>query len=381
MSAAPAATPPNAVLDRLLAADPAPLAGKTVFVGFDAFVDLVARPLRAPDGSAGPGSGPGAAQRVPHATLAGFGAFIGARSGRSASVELEERAEKLGGNAPILGNALAALGARVRAVGPYGLPAPHPVFAELARAGELVSVGEPGLSVALEFEDGKLMLALNRAVDRLDYAALAAVLPPDRLLALLSGCDLLAFVNWSEMPGATDLLAGLARDVLPRLPKPVPLLVDLSDCSRRSAADLRDYLDRLAALPPAVPVLLSLNRNEADRVRAALDLPEGLSDAEGVARIHAALRLDWAVLHDRDGATIAHAGGAHAVHSLRNPAPRLLTGAGDNFNAGLCAGRLAGLGPADALALAAATAAHYVSQARSASWTDLRDGDGRRRTP
>jgi len=301
-----------------------------------------------------------------------FGRFVEHRSGRNGSVELEERMEKLGGNTPILAHALGCLGARVETVAPFGLPEPLSCFQPLLAHGELHSVGQPGLSIALEFDDGKLMLAMNREVNRLDYRALTALLPHDRLLALFSACDLLAFVNWSEMPGSTDLLAGLARDVLPRLPKPVPLLVDLSDCTRRSAADLRDYLDRLAALSAGIRKILSLNRNEADRVAEVLGLDPSASDAVNGRRIRDALSLEWVVVHERTHATLVSADGDETWRTnLRRPA--LQTGAGDNFNAGLCAGWLAGLGPRGSLALASRTSAYYVEHARSPGWKDVEE--------
>ncbi len=373
---APVATPDAApsALRRLLrsldaGAGASPLSGRTAFVGFDAFLDHIARPMR---------TGAGQGLRRPFATMLEFGGFVVSRSGRNGSVELEERMEKLGGNAPILANALGVLGARVEVAAPLGLPAPHPCFEPLARFGTLHSIGRPGMSIALEFEDGKLMLAMNREIDRLDYRTLISFLPPDRLRSLLGACDLLAFVNWSELPGATDLLDGLARDVLPFLGKTVPLLVDLSDCTRRETKDLQDYLERLASLPPTIPTILSLNRNESDCVCAALGLDDAARDAaapdiETGRRIREALHLDWVVFHQRDRATLVWDDGAHTVRTRIRTAPLLQTGAGDNFNAGLCAGRLAGLPPADALVLASAASSFYVEHARSAAWADIRD--------
>jgi hypothetical protein len=349
-------------LPRLLSSAEAPLTGQTVFVGFDAFVDWIVRPLRASEAHQSPRY---------FDRMEDFGRFVVQRAGRNGSVELEERMEKLGGNTPILANALGCLGAGIRAVAPFGSPAPHPCFAPLAGYGDLHSVGAPGLSIALEFDDGKFMLAMNRQINHLDYAALTAVLPPPRLIEILSGCDLLAFVNWSELPGSTDILAGLARDVLPALPREVPLLVDLSDCTRRSPAYLRDYLARLAALPPHIRTILSLNRNEADRVCEAMGMEASLSDIEKGRAILDTLRLEWVVFHERTHGTIVWSGGAETHRTRVRRPPVLQTGAGDNFNAGLCAGRLAGLDPGGALALASITSSFYVENGYSPAWNEI----------
>jgi hypothetical protein len=352
----------TAALPRLLAATDAPLAGKTIFVGFDAFVDWIVRPLRASEADQAP-------QYFDR--MEDFGRFVVERAGRNGSVELEERMEKLGGNTPILANALGCLGAGIRAIAPFGAPAMHPCFAPLVRFGDLHSVGEPGLSIALEFDDGKFMLAMNRQINHLDYAALTSVLPPPRLVEILSGCDLLALVNWSELPGATDLLAGLARDVLPSLTREVPLLVDLSDCTRRTPTDLRDYLARLAALPPHIRILLSLNRNEADRVCEAMELDLTDSDSEKGRAILDRLHFEWVVFHERTHGTIVWSGGSESYRTRVRRPPVLQTGAGDNFNAGLCAGRLAGLDPGGALALASLTSAFYVENGYSPAWNEI----------
>ena len=43
-------------------------------------------------------------------------------------------------------------------VGNLGYPNIHPVFADFAKKAQVVSIGEPGHTDALEFDDGKLML-------------------------------------------------------------------------------------------------------------------------------------------------------------------------------------------------------------------------------
>ena len=55
-------------------------------------------------------------------TIADLGERISAASGKSANLELFPRFEKLGGNGPIMANAMLSLGLNVRYIGALGNP-------------------------------------------------------------------------------------------------------------------------------------------------------------------------------------------------------------------------------------------------------------------
>jgi hypothetical protein len=81
------------------------------------------------------------------------------RRGKASNYELVVKQRKIGGNGPIMANALASLGMAVTYVGNLGYPKIDPVFDEMvARMAAVHSIGEPAHTDALEFEDGKLML-------------------------------------------------------------------------------------------------------------------------------------------------------------------------------------------------------------------------------
>src|SRR5690606_257306 len=96
----------------------------TAFLGLDGFVDeiisVVDERRSANDYS-----------RIP--TISALAERIAAAAGRSTNIELVTTRTKLGGNGPIMGNALAALGVRVTYLGALGYPNIHPVFEEFAR--------------------------------------------------------------------------------------------------------------------------------------------------------------------------------------------------------------------------------------------------------
>src|SRR5689334_1561929 len=119
------------------------------FVGMDGFVDEIIHVVDKRDNAE-------SFQRL--RTITDLSQRLAGAAGRSTNVELVNQRTKLGGNGPIMANALARLGIKVTYVGALGYPNLHPVFIEFARRAEVHSIGEPGHTDALEFDDGKLML-------------------------------------------------------------------------------------------------------------------------------------------------------------------------------------------------------------------------------
>ncbi|MGI8965451.1 MAG: PfkB family carbohydrate kinase, partial [Limisphaerales bacterium] len=79
-------------------------------------------------------------------------------AGKSTNIELAVQQTKLGGNGPIMANALAVFGVNVTYLGALGYPTVHPLFQKFAQAVQVHSLAEPGHTDALEFDDGKIML-------------------------------------------------------------------------------------------------------------------------------------------------------------------------------------------------------------------------------
>ena len=68
-----------------------------------------------------------------------------------------------------MANALLSLGLDVRYVGALGNPSIHPVFEEFAKQTDAISLTEPGITTALEFKDGKIMLGNMVSLEQIDY--------------------------------------------------------------------------------------------------------------------------------------------------------------------------------------------------------------------
>src|SRR5580704_12833660 len=132
----------------------------SAFVGLDGFVDEILHVVDKRESAE-------VYQRL--ATIAQLGARLSAAAGKSANVELVNQITKLGGNGPIMANALASFGLKVTYLGNLGYPNLHPVFQEFARRAEVHSIAEPGTTDALEFEDGKIMVGKHTSLKQVNW--------------------------------------------------------------------------------------------------------------------------------------------------------------------------------------------------------------------
>lgn len=346
-------------------------------VGFDGFVDSITR-LVARRASMRPDD------FEPIRTIAEFASRCAAAAGRSTNIERVVAEDRFGGNGPLMAGAFAALGCEVTFLGAIGADdasaAPLPIFAPFAsRCREVVCLGAPGHTMALEFDDGKLMFNETAGVQRVTWDRILDRVGLPRLRAMLDGADLFGMVNWSLCAGVEDIWRGLASDVLPALASPPAIFIDLSDPAKRTDADLHAGLARLVGLALHAPVTLGLNLAEAERVSCVLGVKDrpGSSHALRLPALAQGIRartgLHEVVIHPREGAAASWADGAGSSEGAAwaegpfTPTPRLSTGAGDHFNAGYALARARGLHPELAAHVGAAVSGAYVRDAASPS--------------
>jgi hypothetical protein len=345
------------------------LAGLRALVGLDGFVDTIVTPvgLRRAAGS----------DFTPIATLDELGRRISAAAGKSTNIELYPRSDKLGGNGPIMANALLAAGTAVTYVGALGTPQVHPVFAELAARARVHSLCAPAHTTAVECADGKLMLGVMRSLDEVTYERVLAAVGAARFQAELAEARLVALVNWTMLPHMTSVFSALTSDVLPRLPADPArrFFFDLADPEKRSVEDLRGALTAVARFGPFGRVTLGLNLKEAQQVAVAVGVtPPEAGEASlraAAAAIRSKVDVDTVVIHPRESAACASPGGTAWVPGPYTEQPLITTGAGDHFNAGFSVGQLLGLEPEAALTLGVATSGHYVRTGQSPVAADL----------
>src|SRR6476620_2513803 len=153
----------------------------------------------------------------PVKTIAVFADKIARASGQSTNLELVVKRMKLGGNGPIMANAMAAAGVDVTYVGNLGYPQLHPVFNELAQRARVHSIAEPGHTDALEFEDGKLMLGKHQALKDVNWRNLIERVGLAKLTQMFAEAKLVAVLNWTMLPYLGDIWSKLMSEVFPQL--------------------------------------------------------------------------------------------------------------------------------------------------------------------
>jgi len=345
--------------------------GTPVLVGFDGFVDSI---IHVVDKRYDPDR----FDRM--ATIEAFGRRVLDAAGQSANIELVTRQQKLGGNGPIMANALMSLGLPVTYIGGLGRPDVHPVFADFAAAVEAHTLADPGFTDALEFADGKLMLGKHDALRDIHQDRIDECIGRKTFDAIVGRSRLVGMVNWTMLTRMETVWRRMIDEVLPRddADHRRVVFVDLADPEKRLAADLRRGLGMLTEMAAHADVVLGLNLKESTQVLAALGLPVPEKPEPAIestaAAIRGALALHACVVHPRAGAAAATADGTTAAFAGPYVAePKLSTGAGDNFNAGFCLGLLAGLTLPQCLAAGTGTSGYYVRHASSPTLDALAD--------
>ena len=358
---------PQLVLDQLSGARNK-LAKAKVLVGLDGFVDTIIHVV---------------AQRISAkeytrmSAMSEFGRRISAAAGLSANFEFVTQMVKLGGNGPIMANALDSYGMSVTYLGNLGSPSIHPVFADFAKRARVISVAEPGYTDAIEFEDGKLMCGKHESLAQVTWANILKHLPEEDLIALFQECSLISMVNWTMLPAMGAIWQKIQTRIAPKLKGDKRwLFFDLADPAKRTREDIASALDTIEKFQKHFRVILGLNLQESRQIGEVLGLAAPDDSPEQVTkhaeRILERLQIDTVVVHPTAFAAGADCTGATWVAGPFTPKPKITTGAGDHFNAGFCSGRMLGFDLACSLQVGVATSGFYVRQAKSPRLEDLK---------
>ncbi len=337
------------------------------FVGLDGFVDEIIHVVDKRDNAE-------AYQRVP--TISRFSERIAAAAGHSTNIELVNQRTKLGGNGPIMANALARLGIKVTYVGALGYPNMHPVFNEFARRAEVHSIAEAGHTDALEFDDGKLMFGKSAHFNEITWANIQARFGRDKFIEKFSTADLASFVNWTMVPYMSELWASLLEEFCPS-PKAARrrIFFDLADPEKRTGKDILRALELIPRFEKFFEVILGLNEKEAYEIGAVLGLDTRERSRHGLAalarKIQAEVPISSLVVHPVAYALAAHNGSVAEVDGPFVEKPLITTGAGDHFNSGFCCGRMLDFDHAASVLIGVAASGFYVRSAQTPSIDDL----------
>lgn len=338
-------------------------------IGFDGFVDQIIDVVE---------SRTSAESYQPMRKIVDLSDRIQGASGRSANLELVVKLTKLGGNGPIMANALTKPGVKVTYIGNLGQPL-DPVFEDFASRARVVSIAQPGYTDALEFKDGKLMLGKHQHLRDVTWENVLAAISLDEFVSIADRADLIAANNWTMLPQMDGIWLGISRDVAPRLSsgKRRTFFCDFADPEKRTVESLRHALKLLQLFEDKFEVSLGLNLKEAVQVIEALeiDLASEVSDDVEAAAVAIRSQVDLAcvVIHPRTGASAATRETSATFAGPFTNDPKINTGGGDHFNAGFALARLLGLPLPHCLALGTATSGYYVREAVSPGVQELVD--------
>ncbi len=335
----------------------------SAFVGLDGFVDEILHVVDKRESAE-------VYQRL--TTIAQLAARLAAAAGKSTNIELVNQITKLGGNGPIMANALASFGIKVTYLGNLGYPNLHPVFQDFAKRAEVHSIAEPGATDALEFEDGKIMIGKHSSLKQVNWENIQARFGRDRFAGKFGGSDLVGFVNWTMLPYMSDLWEAILKEICPAMKGPRrTLFFDLADPEKRTREDIVRALDLIGRFEEYFDVILGLNEKEAHEIgevfglKPAAATPEALT--EFASLLAKRLKSGTLVIHPVSYAVAVCKGNVALAQGFFTPKPLITTGAGDHFNSGFCLGRLLGLDNQMSLLTGVTTSGYYVRTAQSPS--------------
>jgi len=335
-----------------------------ILIGFDGFVDDIIAVIDKRESVS-------SYQRID--SISKYAERISRLSGVSGSIELDTLQQKLGGNAPIMGNSLIRQGFAVNAIVTIGTKnAIHPVFKEFASQCKFVApIANPGNTLAFEFDDGKIMMNQLGSFGEVNWENLKKLLGEENLKNLLRKCTLGAFVNWAMLPYMSSVYLGLAN-MLDEMKVRLKIFIDLADIMRRTPKDILEMLSILSKLGKNNDLILGLNFSEAQQISEHLGLTNiEKKSEEYVKTIRNKLDITAIVIHETKRAVISTKTELYSVDGPYTEKPKLTTGAGDNFNAGFCSGWQQGLSWEQCLFTGVYTSGFYVRNAYSPNSDEL----------
>jgi sugar/nucleoside kinase (ribokinase family) len=339
----------------------------TAFVGLDGFVDEIVHLVDVRHSA-------NSFERIP--TIAQLSERLAGAAGKSTNIEAVVQRVKLGGNGPIMANALSRFGVKVTYLGALGYPTMHPVFADFAARADVHSIAPPGLTDAYEFGDGKVMIGRTAQLGEVTWENIQLRFGRKRFADKFFSSDLVGFVNWTMIPFMSEIWEAIQTELCPMdKVRRRTIFFDLADPEKRTPSDIQRALKLVEKFRAYFYVILGLNEKEAWEVGGVLALGSETGTRSALAQlakdIRQAVGVDTLVVHPVTyalaitGQDCATADGPYIAE------PLITTGAGDHFNAGFCLGKVLGFDDELSLLVGVTTSGYYVRNAQSPRMTDI----------
>jgi hypothetical protein len=302
---------------------------------------------------------------TPMKRLRQFGELIVARADGGVGLELVPKRRCEGGFAINTGKVAAYLGLMPRLPGLFGGKAIDPAYEQFQGICELYSLGDPALTIALEFGDGKVLMSNLEAVSSLNWGDFQRHFGEEKLKEMFSGVDILGLGYWSLTANFDELFKAFMEQYATMTP-PRRMFFDFADIKKKSSESFIRSLDLIKSFGGRVPMVLSLNEHEVLELFSRIGVPRpeltpvAISSALAIAR--AKIGFAELIVHTPEFAAASSAaeGEAHAIQDRQSKVVRL-AGAGDSFNGGYLCASLGDLSLRERLVVANAVTAFFVT--------------------
>ncbi|TFG30375.1 MAG: hypothetical protein EU532_01110 [Promethearchaeota archaeon] len=348
---------------------------KSCFLGFDGFIDSLYSVIQSRES---------VKKFKSIENMQDFGKIIMDVAGSSLGLNLYLKRKTSGGFTSNVCKALNMLEVKqVFLASAWGYPNILDIFTPLASKNSVNvnSFANPGRTIGLEFNDGKIMLSDIDEILNINWSLIHEKIGLDYLIQKFNLCDLIGMGYWATILQFEDILYHTLMDVIPSVKnsREKLLFLDLADVKRRTKKDLISFLKSMPKIEEKIPLLLSLNDQEAKDVLLALNenklLKTNKKDLNNLTDagiyINEILNISYLVIHSPHFATITNKERHFWITEGFTSKPRYTTSAGDHFNAGLVLGLACNLSPAEALVMGNALTAIFVRTGKSPNFEEL----------
>lgn len=312
---------------------------------------------------------------TPMKKLRQFGELIVARADGGVGVELVPKRRCEGGFGINTGRVAACLGLHPLLPGLYGRQTIDPAYEEFKDICDLASLGDPALTIALEFGDGKVLMSNLEAVSSLTWEDFKRHFGNEKLTEMFSGVDILGLGYWSLTADFDNLFQGFMGQY-ENLTPPRRMFFDFADIKKKSSESFIKSMELIQSFNSKIPMTFSLNEHEVLELFSRIGVkqpeqtPTAIASALTVAREK--IGFDELVVHTPEFAASSSAAGgeAFAIQDRQTNVLRL-AGAGDSFNGGYICASLGDLPAKERLVVANAVAAFFVTRATGPTKEEL----------
>lgn len=303
---------------------------------------------------------------TPMDDLKAFGELIVKRADGGVGLEIVPKRRCSGGFTPNTGRVAAFLGLKPTLAGLYGAKDIDEAFEEFVDNCNLLSLGDPALTLVLEFSDGKILMSALKSVANLTWTDFVAFFGEEKVKELFADVDILGLGYWSLTPDFDNFLKGFVSQYESgKAPK--RMFFDFADIKKKSEESFLASLALMKQLNETIPMTMSLNEHEGAELfaRFGLEWKEEPSEvAAGLAELRKKVGIDEFVVHTPDFAAASNAsdGEGFALQEHQKNVIRT-AGAGDTFNGGYLCASLGELPIKERLVMANAATAFFVTHA------------------